>query len=100
MLAQFGMIGGRRVLAEAAVRQGTGNLLPPGVKGPAMNAAPADFGAGGRVGIGPEAGIYGWAGAAGKIGRAHVCTPVTNAQLVCRLLLVKKKNTSLINHIS
>src|SRR3546814_4952277 len=26
-----------------------------------------------------------------KIGRAHVCTPVTNAQLVCRLLL--EKNT-------
>src|SRR3546814_2601036 len=23
----------------------------------------------------------------GKIGRAHVCTPVTNAHLVCRLLL-------------
>src|SRR3546814_5136776 len=22
-----------------------------------------------------------------KIGRAHVCTPITNAQLVCRLLL-------------
>src|SRR3546814_9664263 len=34
-------------------------------------------------------------GAAGsflwKIGRAHVCTPVTNAHLVCRLLLEKKK---------
>src|SRR3546814_14894553 len=27
------------------------------------------------------------------IGRAHVCTPVTNAHLVCRLLLEKKKNT-------
>src|SRR3546814_6159283 len=27
-----------------------------------------------------------------KIGRAHVWTPVTNAQLVCRLLLEKKKN--------
>src|SRR3546814_2864609 len=27
-----------------------------------------------------------------KIGRAHVCTPVTNAHLVCRLLLEKKKN--------
>src|SRR3546814_10141603 len=27
----------------------------------------------------------------GQIGRAHVCTPVTNAQLVCRLLLEKKK---------
>src|SRR3546814_6344792 len=26
-----------------------------------------------------------------KIGSAHVCTPVTNAQLVCRLLLENKK---------
>src|SRR3546814_1573866 len=26
-----------------------------------------------------------------QIGRAHVCTPVTNAHLVCRLLLEKKK---------
>src|SRR3546814_2196113 len=26
-----------------------------------------------------------------EIGRAHVCTPVTNAHLVCRLLLEKKK---------
>src|SRR3546814_9437555 len=25
-----------------------------------------------------------------QIGRAHVCTPVTNAHLVCRLLLEKK----------
>src|SRR3546814_4379249 len=30
--------------------------------------------------------------AIGKIGRAHVCTPVTNAHLVCRLLL-EKQNT-------
>src|SRR3546814_2160703 len=27
-----------------------------------------------------------------QIGRAHVCTPVTNAHLVCRLLLEKNKN--------
>src|SRR3546814_10115859 len=27
-----------------------------------------------------------------EIGRAHVSTPVTNAHLVCRLLLEKKKN--------
>src|SRR3546814_5476135 len=27
-----------------------------------------------------------------KIGRAHVCTPVTNAHLVCPPLLEKKKN--------
>ncbi|MEJ2409105.1 MAG: serine hydrolase [Novosphingobium sp.] len=68
MLAQSGEIDGTRVLAEAAVRQGTGNLLPAGVAGPAMDSAPANFGAGGRVGIGPEAGIYGWAGAAGTVG--------------------------------
>src|SRR3546814_9497385 len=30
---------------------------------------------------------------AAKIGRAHVCTPVTNAQIVCRLLLEKNKRT-------
>src|SRR3546814_1122996 len=29
----------------------------------------------------------------GQIGRAHVCTPVTNAHLVCRLLLDKKHKT-------
>src|SRR3546814_3872700 len=29
-----------------------------------------------------------------KIGRAHVCTPVTNAHLVCRLLLEKKNKTT------
>src|SRR3546814_5406709 len=28
----------------------------------------------------------------GEIGRAHVCTPVTNAHLVCRLLLEKNHN--------
>src|SRR3546814_1987522 len=30
-------------------------------------------------------------GGRSQIGRAHVCTPVTNAQLVCRLLLEQKK---------
>src|SRR3546814_3551336 len=29
-----------------------------------------------------------------QIGRAHVWTPVTNAHLVCRLLLEKKNNTT------
>src|SRR3546814_8125416 len=31
----------------------------------------------------------------GQIGRAHVCTPVTNAQLVCRLLLETKNTTKI-----
>src|SRR3546814_4581696 len=30
---------------------------------------------------------------AAQIGSAHVCTPVTKAHLVCRLLLAKKKTT-------
>src|SRR3546814_9073282 len=30
-----------------------------------------------------------------KIGRAHVCTPVTNAHLVSRLLLEKKKTSTI-----
>src|SRR3546814_5983793 len=34
-----------------------------------------------------------------QIGRAHVWTPVTNAHLVCRLLLEKKKNNNNINTI-
>src|SRR3546814_5381624 len=29
-----------------------------------------------------------------EIGRAHVCTPVTNAHLVCRLLLEKTQHTT------
>src|SRR3546814_9010276 len=33
-----------------------------------------------------------------QIGRAHVCTPVTNATLVCRFLLETKKHTTYILH--
>src|SRR3546814_1417270 len=33
-----------------------------------------------------------------QIGRAHVRTPVTNAHLVCRLLLEKKKNINQTNN--
>src|SRR3546814_3968548 len=33
-----------------------------------------------------------------QIGRAHVCTPVTNAHLVCRLLLEKKNTNTNIVH--
>src|SRR3546814_5937064 len=35
-----------------------------------------------------------YAASLGKIGRAHVCTPVTTAHIVCRLLLEKKKTTN------
>ncbi|MCC6827168.1 MAG: beta-lactamase family protein [Novosphingobium sp.] len=67
MLANLGAIGGTRVMSEAAVRAGTGNLLPAGVPRPAALPPASDFGAGGRVGVGAEAGIFGWAGAAGTV---------------------------------
>src|SRR3546814_6059487 len=42
----------------------------------------------------PDMSMADYAAAVGKeIGRAHVWTPGTNAQLVCRLLLEKKKTT-------
>ena len=68
MLANYGQLGGRRVMSEAAVRLGTSNLLPAGVAGPVFTGAPGGFGAGGRVGLGAEEGIFGWAGAAGTVG--------------------------------
>ena len=67
MLASFGRAGRERVMGELAVRVGTGNLLPDGVAGPAMGPA-ANFGAGGRVGIGADSGQFGWEGAAGTRG--------------------------------
>ena len=72
MLANHGTASGRRVIPEDAVRQGTGNLLPPGVAGPAIMAPASNFGAGGRVGIGAEEGIFGWAGAAGTVGTVDI----------------------------
>src|SRR3546814_6596923 len=42
----------------------------------------------------PERGPGTFQVAAAPIGRAHVCTPVTNAHLVCRLLLETTKQTN------
>lgn len=67
MLANFGRAGRERVMGELAVRVGTGNLLPDGVAGPSMGPT-ANFGAGGRVGIGADSGQFGWEGAAGTRG--------------------------------
>src|SRR3546814_4683459 len=39
--------------------------------------------------VAPDLEVQAWR--CGEIGRAHVCTPVTNAHLVCRLLLETKK---------
>lgn len=79
MLAQYGTIGGQRVMSEEAVRIGTRNLLPQGVQGPAMMAPASDFGAGGRVGVGAEEGAFGWAGAAGTVGAVDMKRGVRSA---------------------
>jgi CubicO group peptidase (beta-lactamase class C family) len=71
MVLGLGAFRGTRVMSEAAVRLGTSNLMPDTLApGGAYNPA-WDYGAGGRVGKGENAGAYGWAGAAGTIGFVH-----------------------------
>ncbi len=79
MLANLGMAGRERVMSERAVRMGTGNLLPANVVRSGMLSAKSDFGAGGRVGTGAEAGIFGWAGAAGTVGTVDMRGGVRSA---------------------
>lgn len=67
MLLGYGELEGKRVMSEAAVRLGTSNLLPEGVTTAGTFAAGSGFGAGGRVGLGEQAGTYGWGGAAGTV---------------------------------
>jgi CubicO group peptidase (beta-lactamase class C family) len=69
MVGGYGMLDGKRVMSEAAVKTGTSNLLPPGdgvTKGTSIEGY--GFGAGGRVGGSGGRNNYGWAGAAGTIG--------------------------------
>ena len=82
MLGGFGRIGGTRVMSEQAVRTGTGNLLPAGVAGPTIMGPLSHFGAGGRVGIGREAGIFGWAGAAGTVGMVDMARGIRSSIFV------------------
>lgn len=67
MLLGYGKIDGTRVMSELAVRVGTSNLLPEGVAMKGTFAEGSGFGAGGRVGLGDQAGTYGWGGAAGTV---------------------------------
>ncbi len=68
MLLGYGQIDGVRVMSEAAVRLGTSDLLPPGADLSQSFIKGNGFGAGGSVGLGDDAGTYGWAGAAGTVG--------------------------------
>ncbi|MFK4002658.1 serine hydrolase domain-containing protein [Qipengyuania sp. NPDC077563] len=63
MLLGYGMIDGRRVMSEAAVKLGTSNLLPETATTKGTWIDGQGFGAGGRV----QDGAYGWGGAAGTV---------------------------------
>ena len=67
MIANYGKLDGKRVMTERAIRSGTSNLLPAGAATKGTFANGAGFGAGGRVGLGAQAGTYGWGGAAGTV---------------------------------
>ena len=68
LLLNGGRIGGKQVLPERAVAQGMSNLLPPGVDTKGTMTEGSGFGAGGKVGVGEDAGSFGWSGAAGTTG--------------------------------
>ena len=68
MLMGGGTLDGTEVMGSDMVDLGTSNLLPDGVDLTGTWVAGQGFGAGGRVGLGPRAGTYGWAGAAGTVG--------------------------------
>ena len=72
MIANYGVLDGRRVMSERAIRLGTSNLLPPGASTKGTFASGAGFGAGGRVGLGEQVGTYGWGGAAGTVGSVDI----------------------------
>jgi CubicO group peptidase (beta-lactamase class C family) len=65
MLLGDGRHNGKRIMSAKMVALGTSNLLPAGVQ---YQGGAAGYGAGGRAGLGDNAGEYGWGGAAGTVG--------------------------------
>lgn len=63
MLLGYGVIDGKRVMGELAVRVGTSNILPATATTEGTWIEGQGFGAGGRV----NDGTYGWGGAAGTV---------------------------------
>ncbi|MDE2435588.1 MAG: beta-lactamase family protein, partial [Sphingomonadales bacterium] len=71
MIVNGGKHLGKQVISPAAVKLGTSNLLPPDADTKGTWIADYDFGAGGLVGKGKDAGLFGWSGAAGTVGFAQ-----------------------------
>ena len=60
MLLNGGTLDGVRIMSPETAALGMSNLLPEGVDMKGTFAEGAGFGAGGRVGLGDQAGSYGW----------------------------------------
>jgi len=71
MLVNGGAFAGKRVMSEQAVRLATSDILPDTLEPGGEYGEVWGYGAGGRVGRGEDAGVYGWAGAAGTTGFIH-----------------------------
>ena len=71
MVLGQGMLNGKRVVNEAAVRLATSDLLPPEADLTGTFVAGQRFGAGAVVGTGRDEGLWGWSGAAGTVGFAQ-----------------------------
>ncbi len=74
LLVGYGMVNGRRVVSEGAIRLATQNLLPDGVSMDGTWVEGQGFGAGGSVGLGENAGMFGWGGAAGTVALVNMRT--------------------------
>ena len=71
MLINGGTLDGQSIMAPETAALGMSNLLPEGVDMTGTWVEGQHFGAGGRVGVGPTAGTYGWGGAAGTSAFVH-----------------------------
>src|SRR3546814_5862861 len=86
-------LAGRRHAARRALAVGLGAARRHGHPNPRRSAFPSRRGRPARRARRcPLVRRSGSGAARREIGRAHVSTPVTNAHLVCRLLLEKKNN--------
>ena len=71
MIVNGGAHRGKRIMTAETVALATSDLLPAGADSSGTWIAGNGFGAGGISGKGKEAGLYGWAGAAGTVGYAN-----------------------------
>jgi CubicO group peptidase (beta-lactamase class C family) len=71
MLLNSGSLDGVRVMSKKTTTLAMSNLLPVGTDTKGTFVDGEHFGAGGRVGVGPLAGSFGWSGAAGTTGFVH-----------------------------